>query len=294
MMAALQRRAQLNASPAAMIAGVTGVIVALGIAIVPGWRLESAVLATGLPALLPAAEPPLGLTARIGLMLLAGGSVAMLLWIALTLLAGDRLIRLPMRDGAAATDVGPDSDPIEAVPTVRRGDAHPDAPPRAPVMAARDLGTPFLEVTAPVPERRLPRDLDLPIAAFDPTALPATPVPTATPAPTPPVTAMPGDGERERRERPVDTANAQSPAAGLAGARIARAAPSEPAQSPARMSSPETEVTIQTLLARLERGLAERAQSVAARTTRPAPAPIRRTDSLESTLGQLRKLAITR
>ncbi|MDF7774975.1 hypothetical protein P1X14_06945, partial [Sphingomonas sp. AOB5] len=38
----------------------------------------------------------------------------------------------------------------EAVPTpvLRRADAHPDAPARAPLLATRDLGVPFLEITA--------------------------------------------------------------------------------------------------------------------------------------------------
>ena len=34
------------------------------------------------------------------------------------------------------------------MPVLRRADAHPDAPPRRPVFANSDLGTPFLDVKA--------------------------------------------------------------------------------------------------------------------------------------------------
>lgn len=71
------------------------------------------------------------------------------------------------------------------VPVLRRADSHPDAPARRPIRAAEDLGQP-LPMNPPVatarkrmiakPEvRDLPVDLETPLAALDPTAIPETP-----------------------------------------------------------------------------------------------------------------------
>lgn len=264
MIATRRHASRLTPLVAAIVAVVAGVIVAAGVATVPSWRLEAAVMTSGLPALLPAAAPPLGWTARIALMLAGGGAVAALLWSALLLLAGDGLKRLTLRK----RDDEPDA-LVAAVPSVRRADAHPDAPPRAPVMAARDLGKPFLDVTAPEeePERPLPRDLDLPMAAFDPMALPAVPV-----APPPSVKPLFRQPESARASHTPfeETGIGSEPAA----------------------SRTVAEPTVPALLARLEQALILHRQSVAGRTAPPAPRPIRRTpDSLESTLLQLRKLA---
>ncbi|MES2753572.1 MAG: hypothetical protein V4659_02795, partial [Pseudomonadota bacterium] len=80
--------------------------------------------------------------------------------------------------------------------------ARRDAPPRAPLFANRDLGTPFLEIKAPTEdpdappvEQPLPADLDQPLAAFDPGAMLAVPLPP-TPAVAPlvrPQLIDPGD-----------------------------------------------------------------------------------------------------
>lgn len=162
----------MNRSLPAMVAGASGLIVAIAIAVVPMWRIETVVSGTGLPALLPIAAPPLGWTARAALMLVAALAVAVPVWIALTLLAVRRPVALPAADEVVE----------EAPPSVRRADAHPDAPPRPPVRAARDLGTPFLDPVAQgEAEVTLPRDLDTPMAMFDPAALPMVP---AAPPPT--------------------------------------------------------------------------------------------------------------
>lgn len=151
------------------LGGALGLAVAAAVAVMPSALLESLVMASNLPAVLAAAEPPLGVTARVSLLLVAGGGVALFAGFALWLLFGNRTIAL----GQAPSD--PD------VPQVRRADSHPDAPPRPPVRAHRDLGAP---PPAAAPERPLPADLDAPLAAFDPAAIPdvpRAPVPTVAP-----------------------------------------------------------------------------------------------------------------
>lgn len=152
----------MKRSQVPVIAIFTALTVALVIALLPVWRIEAAVEASGLPALLPAAAPPLGMTARVALMLAAATLIAGPLWIGLWLL-------LPAKRRRRAAN---------AEPSVRRADAHPDAPPRPPVRATRDLGKPFLDPLDPVEtEIDLPRDLNTPMAIFDPAAVP--PVPAA-------------------------------------------------------------------------------------------------------------------
>lgn len=187
----------MNRALPTMVAGASGLIVAIAIAVVPTWRIEAVVSDTGLPALLPIAAPPLGWTARAALMLVAALAVAVPLWIALTLLSGHRPAALPFADEVDE----------ETPPSVRRADAHPDAPPRPPVRAARDLGMPFLDpVVQGDAEVTLPRDLDTPMAMFDPEALPmvpAAPPPTVRPLFRPPVAEQEAVAERAPTPEPV-------------------------------------------------------------------------------------------
>lgn len=138
-----------------------GLITAIGVVAISTDTLESLVWTTGVAALVPAAAPPLGMTARALLALGSGLLVAALLWSSLFLLFGPGgflVRRTPREDG---------------VPVIRRADAHPDAPPRKP-MSAADLGTPMMEVGVGPggrDERTIPADLDLPLAAFDPKAI---------------------------------------------------------------------------------------------------------------------------
>lgn len=166
---------------------VAGVIVAAAAAGAPADLLSAVVEATGLPAILPAAAPPIGVTGRTLLALVIGLAVGSLGFIA------------PLIAGFARRDV-----PEPDAPRLRRADAHPDAPARRPIRASEDLGPPLPMVrsylpnsaqtiraqTAPAPAavampivsqpaiaraRELPADLDLPMAAFDPRALPEVP-----------------------------------------------------------------------------------------------------------------------
>lgn len=147
--------------------GGVAAIVAVVLLAMPGWRLEPMVEASGLAAMLPGAAPPLGSGARALLVLGVGAVSGATIWSSLYLLWG--------RGGWLIAPTG--------APTVRRADAHPDAPPRWPLTAA-ELGVPppppearaieagAIEAEATEVEQALPADLDQPIAAFDPFAIP--------------------------------------------------------------------------------------------------------------------------
>ncbi|WP_010544271.1 hypothetical protein [Sphingomonas elodea] len=118
------------------------------------------------------------------------------------------------------------------LPMIRRANALPDARSQPPLGVAFDVDAP--PATAPaseVTERALPVDLDQPLAAFDPQAIPSVPLPPPVP-------------RRERAGSARDTAE--------------------------RLVRPETDATVHALLERLERGVVRRNQAVQARTrTRP-------------------------
>jgi hypothetical protein len=83
---------------------------------------------TGLPAIVPAVAPPLGLTARIVLAL--GGSASVFGFV-LALLGWLDRFAAPRRPRFA---------PEPDTPRLRRRDLHPDAPAVKPISAARDFG----------------------------------------------------------------------------------------------------------------------------------------------------------
>lgn len=213
----------------AVVAAALVAAVALG---VPQAWLDAVVVASGLPAIFPAAEPPLGLTARLALMVTGGSAAGALTWYALTWFFGVRrlIVRMPM-------------------PQPR--DVHPDAPKRGPLLATQELGTPFHEVVAkpqPPVERALPRNLDAPLAHFDPGAIPdapAAPIPLVAPL----AKRAPALAKGER----IETFELTTP-----------------------IAAPDTDATIHALLARLERGVANRHRAHA---------------GLDNALGELRRLA---
>ena len=172
---------------APLVAGVIAVLTAGLFALVPTDLLEQMAVDSGVASVLSAAEPPLGFTARLVLVLLCGGGVGLIAWFALFLALGARTIVVQRAGGTSEA------------PVLRRADAHPDAPARRPLFANTDLGTPFLDVrarpvhvdaaqvkvaapAAPPVEQPLPVDLDQPLAAFDPGALPDEPLDWFPPA----------------------------------------------------------------------------------------------------------------
>ncbi|MCD2324002.1 hypothetical protein LQ953_08265 [Sphingomonas sp. IC-56] len=312
-------------APIALLgAGIVGALAALSALVLPTATLESLVMGSGLPAIIAAAEPPLGFTARFCLALGAGGFFGIMAGLTLFVLVGTKTVDLQTAKPRPQPDAG-------RAPVLRRADAHPDAPPRPPLMAARDLGTPFLEVgappaakplpltplrpveaaverplkaeapieAAPLPlkpvvvetkpepiEQPLPADLDQPLAAFDPQAVPDVPLPPpilpplkpkaeAAPAP-----AEPKPAPVERFETFALPPRASAPAYPFA---------TRP-RSDEALARPETEASVHALLERLERGVIRRGAPAA--IPKPEPRLSRGEDrGLEDTLASLRSMA---
>jgi hypothetical protein len=286
----------MNLPIAPVIAGLLGGVVALGALAVPMPMLEALVMDSGLPAVLAAAEPPLGFTARAAVALVAGGGVGLFSWFALFVLLGSRAVTI---GDAEAID-------LDAVPTpvLRRADAHPDAPPRPPLLATRDLGRPFLDIRGtpeidtpevevaeaepalsepePPVEQPLPRDLDQPLSAFDPEAVPDVPMPPTVALP--PLQRAPKPVVFDETERfEVFELTPPVPSAPVPGPRPVPSTPREEA-----IARPETEASVHALLERLERGVIRKAQA-----TTPTSRPDRRARerSLEDALVTLRNMA---
>lgn len=176
-------------------------LLGIGSFVVPPALLERLVGATGLPALLPAAAPPLGFTARamVALTMTGIGALAGLL-LALRLrgsggegAVGRRRINL---GGMARETAGE-----EAGLRRRARDAHPDAPVRRPIAASEDLssaeslgGAAFETSTGPMRGSHLSSD-DPDAAPFAPPAFAALARGAANPDTANPDTANP-DAER--------------------------------------------------------------------------------------------------
>jgi hypothetical protein len=243
-MVALTASQRMKPSLSLIAALIVGSAAALVAAIFPAWRIEGLVLDLGIDRIVPMAAPPLGWTAR-AMMVVAGGGIAG--WA--TWIAANRMVGSSRR-------------------AKRRGDVHPDAPLREPVLAARDLGTPFLEVKAPSPadppaeeERPLPADLDQPLIAY---AVAET-VESAAVAP-------PDDETPPARIETFELTPPNRPLPIRRAARIEEQA----------IAAPETDATIHALLDRLERGISRRGPL-------RGRAPV---EGLEEALGSLRRLAI--
>jgi hypothetical protein len=118
--------------PLAALAALAAAFIAFTL---PADQLSRLVGSTGLPSVLSAAQPPLGMTARLGLG--ATGAVAIFALVYLGLRLLDRQPKRKARNDALLV-------PVEEAPRLRRRDFHPDAPARRPISASRDLGEPDL------------------------------------------------------------------------------------------------------------------------------------------------------
>lgn len=277
----------MNLPLAPLAAAALGAVAALGVLVMPVPVLESLVMDSGIASVISAAEPPLGLTARLLLAGGAGGFAAVLGWFMAFILVGTRSVSVGKVGEATAPHM----------PVVRRADAHPDAPPREPLLATRDLGTPFLEVRAaeiiepielvepivdePPTEQPLPRDFSQPLAACDPSAIPQIPRPK--PVPLAPLRREPRPAVFDESERfevfeltpPVRPKPAPAPIAYMS-------APAEP------IARPETDASVHALLERLERGVIRKGLATGMETeARPRDAE----RGLEDALVTLRNLA---
>jgi hypothetical protein len=301
---------RLTPNVALALAGGAGACAVLVSLVLPGALLEDLVLSSGIAAFVPAAEPPLGTTARLCIGLFAGGLIALIAWMGLSAL-------LAWVDSRAVGE-GPEG---ERRPTVRRADAHPDARPRVPLRAS-DLEVPVygrvpdaepvvaapeLSVTdvldladsalpdepviamgapsegrplsAPLPEvQDLPVDLSQPLAAFDPSAIPAVPM-----APPPPVRPL----RRRAPRAPIYDSGERFETFELTPAVRPMpepyAAPEPEALAANPIAAPQTEASVHALLDRLERGLSKFGPA----TLEPEPER-----KLEDTLSELRRMAM--
>lgn len=299
---------RLTPNMALALAGGMGACAVLASLVLPGALLEDMVLSSGIAALVPAAEPPLGTTARLCIGLFAGGLVALIAWMGLSAL----MAWIDSRE----VD-GPEG---ERRPTVRRADAHPDARPRVPLRAS-DLEVPVygrvlrpepepeveeildLEeealpeepvialgapsegraIHAPLPEvQELPVDLNQPLSAFDPAAIPA--IPAVAPPPVRPL-------RRSAPRLPIYDAGERFETFELTPPVRPVATPMplpvpDPDPEPARpIAAPQTDASVHALLDRLEKGLGKFAP--------PPPEPVvdpKR--KLEDTLSELRAMAM--
>ena len=330
-MDATRGRQRLNfPSPFAAILGESGamrfavplapaiaiVLAALGglmFLLMPTAVLEDLVVDSGIASLITAAQPPLGMTAHFAIAFLVALVVGSVSWFGLFLLIGTRTIVI----GRDAREDG--------VPILRRADAHPDAPPRRPVFANRDLGTPFLEVTAEsslpmsvadvvayvppvIEERDIPADLDTPLATYRspldpplpaPAPLPlgrveepvAAPAPIIAPSPVAePVVTLDQPPVRVAPESPAVVPPAEDPTPRFASHERIETFELTPMVRSSETSAPLPSATIHDLLDRLERGVAKRKEVPAPEPEAPE-AEIPPAGSLEETLGVLRQLA---
>jgi hypothetical protein len=294
----------LNLPLAPLAGGLIGLTVAILFALMPTGMLEDLVIDSGIASVVSGAEPPLGYTARFALIFLCGGAVGSVAWFALFLLLGSRSLVIQEAVG----------DDAERMPVLRRADAHPDAPARRPLSASRDLGMPFLNIRSapaedgaaddiepdieaglppasaietrppsnagPPFERDLPADLNQPLAAFDPHAIPDDPA-AWFPAPAP--------------LKPMPRRQTYEPAERFETFELAPTVRKTPTPLPAarplcQPRDTDPSASIHALLDRLEKSVG-RPETVS-RTPVPAPEP--RTESLEDALVTLRRLATRR
>jgi hypothetical protein len=216
---------------AALDAGLalfSGAAAAFFIFAMPQDLFEALVAHSGLGRFVAAAQPPLGADARWTAVAAAGLVAAALVWSVMKSL--DRRPAAPFEDDV---EEAPRAEPAIRL---RKADAHPDAPARAPILASEELGEPLELVPEQVVEWS-ERSQSVPEPEPEPEPEASRPLPpflvpeaqTAEPAPEP-----------EPRREP------------------------EPA--------PESD-SIGQLMHRFETGLARKQQAIARQDFQPAPAP---------------------
>ena len=266
------------------VAGLAALAAAFAAFAVPQELLSRAVIATGLPSILSAAQPPLGLTARVAI---AVGAAAITFGLVFLLL------RLLDRSGMGGS-VRAQEEADALAPRVRRRDVHPDAPSRRPISAARDFGEPAPpEMFRPVP---IWLDEAEPVAApaFEPEPEPVhepEPVADLLPEPEPvfapepePVAVTP-----EPEPEPEVVAEPEPEPVALVEP--------EPTPEPAPDTQAEMPTSIAALMERLEQGLVRRRMPASAPTIPATPPQVfpeaaeEPDDRLQSAIASLQRLA---
>jgi hypothetical protein len=229
--------------------------------------------ASRLPELVAAAQPPLGNTARSAAIAAATLGSFAAVW-ALMALLGRRPTRREAEPEAAIQ-----------VPRQRRADAHPDAPPRPPLLA-RDLGEPLeLDEVAPEPAEEAPFEQaeHRPLPGF----------------------LVPQEPELEPEPELVAEAEAEAEAAGPEPEPFAEAEPEPEAETvpiaelAARLPEAEPEEaddqSLSQLVNRIEFGVSRKRQALPAvdlpPTEPPSPEPEKVGHRLRSAITDLQKIA---
>lgn len=239
------------------VATLAGIAVAFAAFAVPSDVLAELVGVTRLPEILPAAQPPLGTTARIALA--CGGALTVFALAFLLLRWLDRFAAAPASPRPAAAEG----------PKLRKRDVHPDAPAVRPISAIQEFGEP----ASPLAVKRKP--------VVEPEPEPAVETVPAVEPESEPVLSV-------ATLRKLAIEEVHEPVARPEPA-VARPEPAEPIRPP----------SLSELMARLEKGLAERrtvpstADEAAAPAPRPAPQvfPEAGDDRLQSAIESLQRLA---
>ena len=233
------------------VAAFAAAAVGFAVYAMPSDMFADIVAASGLPGFLAAAQPPLGLTARLAAVAAASIVAFGAVWALLR-----ALDRVPAR--SRPEPVIEQAQEEAEVPRLRRFDAHPDAPARRPIFATRDLGEPEMEAEAEEAVEAEPLLLDEPAPE---------PEPESEPEPEPIAIEEPQPFEMER----IDPAAFDTPAA-----------PPEPA---------EREQSISNLMRRLEGGLSRRELQSEGDADGTSPVQAAPSHRLRSALSDLQKMS---
>ena len=291
-MSFLERAAgRLKPSLETMVAAGAAVITGAAVYLMPIDLLQNAVIASGLPSVLPPLDPPLGSRAKIGLALVAAGFAFGLVALLVRLLVGKPKTKVSgtahlferKRDAKAKPAVAVAEDAPDA-PKLRRRDRHPDAPARAPLSIGREIGSPD---SPPMPRFAKAEPAFAPEPVYEP-----EPEPVAYEAPVVEAPAFEAPVFAEPEPVEADHAPAFEPAFEPAPEPVA----THPAWLDADVPQPERqEPPLAELLERLEAAMARRpvaaapvaAEVVAELEERPTVAD----DRLRSALENLKRFA---
>lgn len=256
------------------------------------WRFEAPLAALlGVAAGFAVAAMPASIFAQApvvgGYGLIAQGAAAALIAV-LSGVVSYILMRPPARpgiDAATLAEARQEETPAERLHRVRRADRHPDAPPRAPIRASRDLGAPLMEVGLFFQETAGQTETDM-ILDGEFVELAAE-----LPAPHP---AEPDVGETETLDAVEELAET-TPVEEEEAAPIVAAAPVPPvAPAPIlRVVAPRERQSLDAMIDRLSAGLERRA------TLRPMDGPVGEAPrdmrpALREALEELNRLAASR
>lgn len=155
----------------------------LGSLAISGTALGALVMMSGLPALVPAAAPPLGFTAHVLVafgLALVGAALGLVLGLRLRPAGAVQPWAAPVVAPMNVSAIASGASDAEADYKVRARDAHPDAPPRRPLVLTEAFADPISEGLAAEPAHP---ETELPETELPQTVLPQTALLRQKPAP---------------------------------------------------------------------------------------------------------------